>query len=62
MLPALLTFADRANGREMYIPMTPKLRPYRFKRRKKYIPQLTEPAPVQDTQGQDADAAAPPTA
>lgn len=62
VLPALLTFADRANGREMYIPMTPKLRPYRFKRRKKYIPQLTEPAPVQDTQGQDADAAAPPTA
>lgn len=40
VLPALLSFADKPHGGELYIPRTPKLRPYVFKRRRKYKPDI----------------------
>lgn len=45
VLPALLSFADKPKGLEMHIPRTPRLRPVKFKRRKKYVPKIAETAP-----------------
>lgn len=42
VLPALLSFADKPTGGELHIPRTPRLRPISAKRRKKYIPALSE--------------------
>ena len=42
VLPALLSFADKPTGGELHIPRTPRLRPFSAKRRKKYIPALSE--------------------
>lgn len=42
VLPALLSFADRPNGRELHIRRTPKLRPVSFKRKRKYVPALSQ--------------------
>ena len=42
VLPALLSFADKPTGNELHIPRTLRLRPIPTKRRKKYIPALSQ--------------------
>ena len=42
VLPALLVIADKARGDELHIMRTPHLRPYSFKRHKKYVPVLVD--------------------
>lgn len=55
VLPALLSFADKPKGLEMHIPRTPRLRPVKFKRHKKYVPKIAETAPpVSDNAEADA--------
>ena len=45
VLPSLLSFADKPNGMELHIPRTPRLRPIKLKRRKKYVPKTDADAP-----------------
>ena len=42
VLPALLSFADKPTGNELHIPRTLRLRPIPTRRRKKYIPALSQ--------------------